>query len=136
HLRGQTAELLPLLEAYAEGYADGLPALRIAVAMFNANIGNTEVAYSLLDEMSADDYRVLRQDQSTPLWLAWAAETAHRTNAVAHAERLYEVMQGYADQIASNGGYLVGSMHHWLGLLADTLGDAEAADRHLAAAIA
>ena len=135
HLRGQTRELLPLLEAYADGYRDGLPGLQVAVAMFYATIGEHGTAAAKLDAVADDDYAMLRQDQSTPLWLAWAAETAHRTNSVTHAQRLYQTLQGYGDQIASNGGYLVGSMQHWLGLLADTIGDAEAADRHFTAAI-
>lgn len=135
HLRGQTRELLPLLEAYAEGYRDGLPGLQVAVAMFYASIGETGTAAAKLDALAADDFYVLRQDQSTPLWLAWAADTAHRTNSTDHARRLYQLIGGYGDQIASNGGYLVGSMQHWLGLLADTNGDAEAADRHFTAAI-
>src|SRR4051794_5341063 len=125
HLRGQTRELLPLLEAYADGYRDGLPGLQVAVAMFYATLGETGTAAGKLDALAPDDFSVLRQDQSTPLWLAWAADTAHRTNSVTHAQRLYQILEGYADQIASNGGYLVGSMQHWLGLLADTIGDAD-----------
>ena len=135
HLRGQTRDLLPLLEAYADGYRDGLPGLQVAVAMFYATLGETGTAAAKLDALADDDFHVLRQDQSTPLWLAWAADTAHRTNSVTHAQRLYPIIEGYGDQIASNGGYLVGSMQHWLGLLADTIGDAQAADRHFSAAI-
>jgi class 3 adenylate cyclase len=135
HLRGDTAELLPLLEAYAEVYAEGLPGLQVAVAMFRASIGDTASAKRTLNTLAADDFHGLRQDQSTPLWLAWAADTAHRTLATEHAATLYPLLHGYADQIVSNGGYMAGSMHHWLGLLADTLGNPTAADAHFAAAI-
>jgi hypothetical protein len=136
HLRGQTEELLPLLEAYAVDYREGLPGLHAAVAMFHATTGNSARALELLDELSADDYHVLRQDQSTILWLAWAADTAHRVGSVEHAERLYRIMSPYSGQLAFNGGYVVGTVDHWLGLLADTFGDVEASHRHFDAAMA
>jgi hypothetical protein len=103
--------------------------------MFRACVGNLASARHILDEAARDEFTLLRQDQASALWLAWAADVAHRTRAVDHATTLYRILLPYDDQLAGNGGYLVGSMHHWLGVLAETTGDTAAADDHFAAAI-
>ena len=123
-------EVLPaLIEAAGSGIAES----RAMLAQAYCELGRLDDAREVFDRLMA----VLPDMPPDPNWII----TAVRSAAVcadlgdrAAADRLYPLLAPYADRIAGNGVIWLGSVAHFLGVLATTLERFDDAERHLAAA--
>jgi class 3 adenylate cyclase/tetratricopeptide (TPR) repeat protein len=122
-------ELLPnLMEAAGTGYRESLAML----AQTYCELGRREDARVVFDALKND----LPDVPSDPNWILAAtraavvcAELGDRAAAV----RLYRLLAPYSDRVAGQGIIWVGSVSHYLGVLAATLGRFDEAEAHLMA---
>jgi class 3 adenylate cyclase/tetratricopeptide (TPR) repeat protein len=123
-------EMLPaLVEAAGSGIAES----RAMLAQAYCELGRPDDARQVFDPLMA----VLPDMPPDPNWIiavirsaAVCADLGDR----AAAGRLYPLLAPYADRIAGNGVIWLGSVAHFLGVLATTLERFDDAERHLAAA--
>jgi DNA-binding SARP family transcriptional activator len=107
------------------------PLFRAALAYVHARLGRTpEEPLTRLAE-------ALPFEQEWPLGMSLLAEAAHLTSDVAAASRLYDELTPWAElNVVDQAEGIRGSAERYLGLLAATLGRAEAAARHFDEAVA
>jgi class 3 adenylate cyclase/tetratricopeptide (TPR) repeat protein len=122
-------EVLPaLVEAAGSGIAES----RAMLAQAYCELGRLEEARAVFDPLMA----VLPDMPPDPNWIIAvirsAAVCADLDDRQA-AGRLYPLLAPLADRVAGNGVIWLGSVAHFLGVLASTLGHFEDAERHLAA---
>lgn len=106
-------------------------------AWIHATREDESVARSLLDWLSVERLRAALLDcewMNTMVVTGW---TAVRLNDRPRVAAIAELLRPYADQCAVDSGGVVflGSTHYTLGMLATVLGDWDAAEQHLAAAL-
>ena len=106
-------------------------------AWLHASRDDETVARSLLDWLSVERLRAALPDcewMNTMVVTAW---TAVRLNDRPRIAAIAELLRPYADHCAVDSGGVVflGSTHHTLGMLASAMGDLDAAEHHLAAAL-
>jgi tetratricopeptide (TPR) repeat protein len=130
------------LEGAVRGLAadyPAVPAWRCILALVLAETGRADVGRTMLDELAPDDFAAVRRDFLFPASLAWLARLAARLHDVERATVLYRLLQPFADRNIVVGLYspgCLGSAEGYLGLLAATAGDRDAASRHFEAALA
>ncbi len=131
--QGRADEILELLEQAVEENP-GIPSYAAMLTNVYCQHDADDAARALLDQAAADGFAGLRRDF---LWLVgmtnYAAAAAHLHHADAAAV-LLEQLEPWADQVSYNAVHVKGSVHHYLGLLAATLGDHDRALTHFAAA--
>jgi DNA polymerase III delta prime subunit len=120
-------ELLPALtEAARTENAES----RAMLAQAYCQGGRGEEARPVFDALMA----VLPDLIPDPNWIiavTRAASVCADLGDQAAADRLYPLLAPYADRVAANGVVCLGSVAHYLGLLADTLGRVDEAESHL-----
>ncbi|MGH9036530.1 MAG: hypothetical protein ACRD0O_12275, partial [Acidimicrobiia bacterium] len=122
-------ELLPnLVEAAKTGHPESLAML----AQTYCELGRGEDARAVFDPLMA----VLPDLPPDPNWILTVARTASVCAELgdrAAAARLEQLLIPYADRIVGNGIVWIGSVAHYLGVLATTLGHFDEAEAHLIA---
>jgi len=113
------------------------PIWRCVLANMLAELGSTAGARTEFDALSADDFGGIPFDEEWDVSLCLLAETAARLGDGAQAARLYELLLPYADRVAfSYPEISMGSISRFLGILASTRRDYDAAARHFEDALA
>src|SRR5262249_41386498 len=112
---------------------------RCVLAALLADSGRLDEARSILDALAADDFAALRRDFNYPPSLALLATVASQAGDLVRVRTLYALLEPYAERnvvfpVYSPG--VLGSGHHFLGLLAAADGDAARAATHFEAALA
>lgn len=115
-----------------------IPAVRIAHAWLLAHTSHHELATEALHELSANSFELVPPNFLSLWLLTVMADTAARVADQYHARLLYEHLLPHASHfIVAGWGTLVdGSVHHYIGLLAQTLGMYNTAREHFEHAIA
>jgi tetratricopeptide (TPR) repeat protein len=123
-------ELLPaLMQAAATDY----PESRAMLAQAYCELGRLQDARAVFDPLMA----VLSDVLSDPNWIlavTRAASVCADLDDRGAAGQLYPLLAPYDDRIAGNGVVWIGSVAHYLGVLATTLEQFDDAERHLVAA--
>jgi len=122
-------EIIPALVQAAES---GNPESRVMLAQAYCAVGRLQDAREVFRPLMA----VLPDVLPDPNWIIAATRAAAVCGELgdeAAAARLYPLLAPYADRIAGNGVIWIGSVAHYLGVLATTLGHFDDAERHLAA---
>lgn len=129
------AEMREAVVAFSEEFAD-VPAWRAGVALMNAQLGRTDEARASFEDFASGDFGVPFDFVwlSTQVMLAQTcAILTERTSAV----RIYELLRPFAGHnVLTADRNCWGPVDRYLGLLAATAGDLDAAARHLADALA
>ncbi|HZI37510.1 MAG TPA: AAA family ATPase, partial [Acidimicrobiia bacterium] len=123
-------EVLPaLIEAAGSGIAES----RAMLAQAYCELGRPDEAREVFDPLMA----VLPGMPPDPNWIIAVVRSAAVCAELGDrgaAGRLHPLLTPYADRIAGNGVIWLGSVSHFLGVLATTLERFDDAERHLAAA--
>jgi len=133
HQQGRLGELVSLInQAVTEN--PGLPAFRPVLALAHLEAGNNATALDLLDEGAADGFASLPLDFIWMMGVTSYALIAVELRATGPAEKLYELLAPYHEQVPFIGtlGFLPAALA--LGGLASTLGRYDMAEAHFSAA--
>ncbi|MGD9891787.1 MAG: LuxR C-terminal-related transcriptional regulator, partial [Dehalococcoidia bacterium] len=133
-LRYEQGRLGELAEAHAAHVAgrSTLPVEHCTLALIYAETDRPEDARRTLDRLAASDFATIPHDiHWLPAILCLSSVCATLGDA-RHSATLYRLLSPHAHRIAVAGGANVcfGAVSHYLGILAATLGDWEAAARH------
>jgi DNA-binding SARP family transcriptional activator len=137
-LQGRLGELEEVMAAYADA-SPNRPVWRAALAFAQADAGRLAEAGATFEQLAERGFDALPQTVDLPPALTLLGWTCGRLGDAARAADLYERTLPYADLLVVVGvtpAVCAGSFHHPLGTLAAAAGDVEAADAHLAAAVA
>jgi DNA-binding SARP family transcriptional activator len=138
HLRreqGRAAETLPMLRGLLD---DGrFPALRVAVAVAELELGNLDVGRAELDRAVAGGLGAYAEDW---LWMGTMAALAEAAAMAEHAELAEQVhrrIAPYAERlvVVAHNILCLGSAQRFVGLAAATAGHHDAGVEHLLAAV-
>ena len=113
------------------------PLHRSALACLLLDAGRTDEARAVFDEMAVDEFRMHYPDCEWMLGIPLASEACAALGDATAAAVLYRQLLPFAGGHAN--GHTegsIGSVDRYLGLLADTMGNTDDAERHLEAAIA
>jgi tetratricopeptide (TPR) repeat protein len=138
YLQGRHAELLPVLRHGADAYPT-LTVFRAGLALAHAERGERLEASLVFERLADADFRGVPRDILWVFNLALLSITAHFLKDATRAKLLYGWLEPYASynvRVTRIGISSIGSTHHYLGLLASTFGDLDAAARHFEEAIA
>ncbi|MEJ7656774.1 MAG: AAA family ATPase [Thermoleophilaceae bacterium] len=134
--QGRLSELLPDLEDVVSE-DPSLMLLQAAMPLVLLEANKETEATSAFDRLADDDCKSVPRNLFWLPALAWLAEAAARLGDDERARTLYRVLEPYADRMAQatfTGS--LGSVDHFLGLLAATNARWQTARRHLESAIA
>jgi len=136
--QGRLDEAERAMRAIVAAYPGLEPQFGCALAYVWAELGGEADARRVLEARAADGFASLRRDQN---WLSAAGALAEVCLVLDDGERaamLYELLRPYPDwaNVRASGMAVFGSVPHFLGLLATTLGRWEAATRHFEATLA
>jgi DNA-binding CsgD family transcriptional regulator len=127
--QGRLAELRPLVQRFA---ASGERAWTPGLMLLCSELGMLAEARANFEELAADSFASVPQDDMRPTYLAFAAETCCRLHDAARAAELYQELLPYAGQTVGHPrAVCFGAAELYLGMLARTRGDLSAAERHL-----
>jgi tetratricopeptide (TPR) repeat protein len=113
--------------------ASELPAARAMLALVHSELGRLEDAKALLDELAAADFTHLQVEASWVVALCYSAAVCATLRDTARAAALRQLLAPYPDHVAVFAvGLGIGSVSHYLGLLATTMGDLDEAEVHFA----
>jgi DNA-binding SARP family transcriptional activator/class 3 adenylate cyclase len=131
--QGRSAEVVELVVAFL----DQLPVVGPALALLQADAGNTAGAAELLrDVVGAGELSTVPRDLTWPASLACLAEVMARVGDAEVAARLEDALEPYAGQLLVVGGTLCpGSADRYLGMAATVLGRPEDAEKRFIAAL-
>ncbi len=132
---------LQSLEPGVRGFAEQYPNLRIwrsGLAVLLAETGRAEEAFQELESLGENDFQSLPRDGNWVATVANCAEVAGRTRATRHARQLHALLEPLKEfhVVIGMGAASWGSVHHFLGVLEEALGDADAAVKSFQRAIA
>ena len=134
--QGRLAEVEPLLRAGA-AETQVVPAWRCALAQFYAIAGREAEAHRELDALAADGYAALPRDTNWLTSMALLASVCAHLRDAERAAPLYDLLRPYAGRVAvSRFAVLLAPIDLRLGELASLQGRPEAAEAHLADALA
>ena len=121
----QVAEALPYMQVW-----------RFGLAMIRAAEGDRAEAERMFNGLAASDFADIPRNNQWMITLTLAAELCAQLGDAARAPALYDLLAPCAElsSVTPAGGY-AGPVDRYLGLLAQTTGDAAAAERHLRAAL-
>ncbi len=135
---GQVAALEDSIRGMVSDYP-AVPAWRCILALLLAETERVDEARRMLDELAAGDFAGLRRDFLYPASLAWLSRLVGHLRDAERAKQLQTLLRPFAARnivVSLYAPGCLGSAEAYLGLLADTIGDREAAVRHLEAAVA
>jgi class 3 adenylate cyclase len=114
----------------------GHPVARVCTARLQAELGERDPANSVLDELMANNLAAVPRDLHWPCVLVDLAALCAQLQATEHASRVTAHLRPYGGYVVLMGGHLcVGAADRFLGMLAQTLGRADDAVAHYAAAL-
>ena len=135
-LQGRAAELLPAVRELAEQFP-GIPAWRGGVITLAARSGDVELARRELERFAGDDFSAIPRDVNWSAAMSLLGEAIALIGDVDRAQRAYDELLPYeglvivvARAIGCNG-----PVDRVLGLLAQTMGRLDDAERHLGNAV-
>ncbi len=135
HHEGRLADVVDELEL-AVAATPQLGIYRAALCIARLQGGRRAAGVAEFEALAADDFGTLPRDQ---LWFAFVcvlAEACALIGDAARARVLYRLLLPYRDRFVQVGmAACWGSAEHFLGLLAEAGGDADAAATHFAAAV-
>jgi DNA-binding CsgD family transcriptional regulator len=130
---GRLRDLEPLVRRIA---GSGEKAWTPGLMLMCSELGLLDEARRQFERIAADEFAALVRDDMYVTCLVFCAETCCRLGDAERAALLYERLLPYAEQTANHPrAVCFGSAQLYLGMLARTTGQAEAARRHLAAAV-
>lgn len=131
--RGHLLSLEPIVRGIVEN--GSFRAWRPGLMLICAEIGLLAEARLELERLAADDF-AFPKDEMYVACLVFSAETCCRLSETRCAAKLYERLEPYADQTANHPRVACfGSTQLYLGMLAATIGESDAAQRHLELAV-
>ena len=135
-LQGRAGELLPAVRELAEQFP-GIPAWRGGVITLAARSGDVELARRELERFAGDDFSAIPRDVNWSAAMSLLGEAIALIGDVDRAQRAYDELLPYeglvivvARAIGCNG-----PVDRVLGLLAQTMGRLDDAERHLGNAV-
>jgi len=129
HERGRLEELIPTLsKATARPDPNALSRAAFAVAL--AELGRADEARAVIDDLAADGFASLPSNYSALYGLTLAAAGCAAARHVEAAATLTDRLGPHRGLVAHGGAVATGSVDHFLGLLAVTLGDLDEAEIH------
>jgi tetratricopeptide (TPR) repeat protein len=134
HQQGRLGELVPLIsQAVTEN--PGLPAFRPVLAAAHLEAGNSATAFDLLEAAATDGFASLPLDFIWMMGITSYAMAAVDLRATGPAEKLYDLLTPYHEQVPFIGtlGFVPAALA--LGGLASVLGRYDMAEAHFTAAI-
>jgi tetratricopeptide (TPR) repeat protein len=137
-LRLQQGRLAEIIDLVAEGAAASpeLAAWAAFHALALCELGRLDEARGVLDALAAEGFADVPYDLFWLATLCAAGEAAARVGDRAAARTIYDLIAPFAHLPATVTVCSLGSTSRFLGILAATLGDEDAAERHLLDAIA
>lgn len=112
----------------------GLPALQVALAWAYTELDRLDEAATIIDQAASEGFAGLPFDVGWLTGMAGYAAIAASTEHAPAATTLYARLLPYRSQMVTNPYVFLGSVEHFLGLLAATINRDEAAEEHFAAA--
>ena len=113
------------------------PMHRAALVCLLIDLGRPAEARAAFDDLAVGDFEAIYRDNEWLLGMCLASEASARLGDVAAARVLYGQLHPFAGRHAiGHAEGSVGAVDRYLGLLAATIGNIDAAERHLVAAIA
>ncbi|MGH8906256.1 MAG: BTAD domain-containing putative transcriptional regulator [Egibacteraceae bacterium] len=114
-----------------------VPGWRAALALIRATAGDEEAARWEFERLAAKDFTLIPRDAVWLVTVALAAEVCALLGDARRAVMLYELLLPFAHHcvVLGRAYSCLGSVAHFLGQLAATMGDVEAACRHFEVAL-
>jgi class 3 adenylate cyclase len=135
-MQGRAGELLPAVRKLAERFP-GIPAWRGGQVTLAARSGDAELAKRELDRLAADDFSVFPRDVNWFSAMSLAGEAVAMIGDDDHAPGVYEQLLPYEGLVVvvARAAACNGPVDRVLGMLAQTMGRLEDAERHLRASV-
>lgn len=130
-------ELEPIVHTVVAQFPN-IPSGHAALALLHADRGRFDEAVAEMDRLAPDRFRVLPRNPEWLTSIAVLSQTSALVPGAPHAATLYELLLPYRRRniVAGMGVIYAGSAAHFLGILAARLGRWDAAEEHLADALA
>lgn len=134
--QGRLEEVAPVIQRFVEMHPQSA-AWRPGLALIYAELNQREAAREAFEALASDGFEGISRDAIFPLALAYLSEVCAYLSDAERAEQLYGLLLPYAGYTISVGVAVVsyGSADRYLGLLATTRGDLDAAERHFEQAL-
>ena len=135
-IQGRVDEIVDAMSAMAERNPD-VSGYRCALAQAYALLDRTEEARKVYGPLAADDFAAVPRDWNWIVSTALLAEACRKLEDERGARTLYAALRPRADACVVSGwaAGFAGVTHRFLGLLADTAGEWDAAERHFEEAL-
>ena len=135
-MQGRAAELLPSARDLAERFP-GIPAWRTAVISLAARSGDDELAKLELERFAGDDFGALPRDANWFTAMSLMGEAIALIGDADRAAGMYEQLLPYEGLVivVARAAGCNGPVDRVLGLLAQTIGRTDDAERHLGNAV-
>jgi DNA-binding CsgD family transcriptional regulator len=131
---GRLARLAPVIERFAASPVNRAWTPGLILALTEA--GKPDAASRKLEQLSADDFSAIPNDDLRATSLVYCAEACVATGDGECARKVYEQLLPYAGTFSSHPtAVCLGSNDLFLGMLAATVGDLETARQHFDSAI-
>lgn len=133
-LEGRLHELIGEIEEHALDQAGGIPSWQAAYAVALTTVDRKDEAAKILDDFVSRDFAQLPVDM---LWLHGMCYLCMVCDALGDpdaARAVYATLAPHSGLVANNGTIDAGPVDLHLGVMARTIGDAQLAAEHLAAA--
>ncbi len=135
-MQGRAGELLPAVRDLAERFP-GIPAWRGGQVTLAARSGDADLAQRELDRLAADDFNAFPRDVNWFAAMSLIGEAIAMIDADQYAERAYELLLPYEGlvTVVARAAACNGPVDRVLGLLAQSMGRLDDAERHLGNAV-
>jgi tetratricopeptide (TPR) repeat protein len=131
--QGRPEEVVEMLEQ-AVAHNPGIPAFESGLAATLCEAGRIRDAAALVERAGEEAMAAAPRDQVYSTALATWARAVAEVGAERPAARLYDLIEPWRDLVVWNGTTGYGAAESYLGMLAATLGSADRAAAHFAAA--
>jgi class 3 adenylate cyclase/tetratricopeptide (TPR) repeat protein len=133
---GRGEEFLGALDGAIADHPN-LPVLWVTKAWIYAAIGQLGAAAEIIDALAPGRFAALGRGLLWPSCMAQLTEAVAEVGAADHARTLYDLLEPWTGQciVVGQGLDVPGAADRYLGMLAATLGEIDAADAHYAAAL-
>ncbi len=133
--QGRLAEVEELIRDAADRYP-GYRSFRCFIPLLDWELGREEDARRHFDELATDEFAALPRDSEWLFCLSILAEVAAYLDDRERAAVLYRLLEPYGHLNAmASGEVAIGAVARPLGILATTIGDTDAAERHFEQAL-